>query len=103
MTDPDLLKKLFIPRQVVLNCYLKHKLSSESVNRRTCWSCGMELDFWEYCYQFKDNDIEKAIILWQDDRIEFYCCKCFTQKNLEKERSPKTKTIPVPSARHESL
>lgn len=79
----DLLKKLFVPRQKILNYYTNYHLSMNSIRQRICWRCGTELEFWDYCSQFNDDEIEQAITLWQDDRIEFYCCECFKLKETE--------------------
>lgn len=82
----DLLKKIFVPRQMVLYYYKKYGFSPDSFKKRICWECKDELDFWEFCSQFKDGELEHVIALWQNERIEFYCCKCFKQRESEKEQ-----------------
>ena len=99
----NLLKKLFVPRQKILNYYTNYHLSIDSIKQRACWRCGRELDFWDYCSQFDDDEIEQAITLWQDDRVEFYCCKCFKLKESELKNKTKVEAVPVSSSNYNTF
>jgi len=81
----DLIKKIFVPRYNLSIQSIKKRfnLSEDSIKERVCWECGAKLNFWDYCSEFKDDKLEKMIKLWQNDYIEFYCCKCFKIKKSE--------------------
>jgi len=58
------------------------------IRERTCWNCGVELDFHDYYKSNPQLTKTRALELWEHKNIEFYCCSCykFIKNNIEAEQ-----------------
>jgi hypothetical protein len=81
--NSELIKNIYIPRKSILEYFKKYDIAVNSIKLRVCWDCRENLDFWEYCDQFNEDKLSSMINLWQNNRIEFYCCKCYKLKKLD--------------------
>jgi len=87
--NPKLLKNIFVPNKKILMLFKIYGCSVNSLKQRECWNCHNKLDFWDYLSQFEEDEILRAIDLWQDNRIEFYCCECFELKMSDSKQTDK--------------
>ena len=78
-----IIKKIFIPRENLLDYYNENDIDSNSIKERFCWNCKRELDLMDYLSECSKKDYFYKLDLWQNDKIEFYCCACFKEKQIE--------------------
>ncbi|MFX1338137.1 MAG: hypothetical protein ACFFDK_05985, partial [Promethearchaeota archaeon] len=58
---------------------------NQKFKNRLCFHCKKYIDIGDYFVTNKSlYDIERLIQLWEDDRLEFYCCLCY-DRYLENE------------------
>lgn len=59
-----------------------------SLKERFCWNCGIKLDFQDFCSSNQDLKKSRAIELWSNENIEFYCCSCYKglRSDIESQR-----------------
>ncbi len=59
---------------------------------RVCWNCGAKLPFQDYFLTNPQLTKSRALKLWENDNIEFYCCSCYRiiKSSIETERRIET-------------
>jgi len=48
-----------------------------TLKERICWNCGIKLSFQDFFNSNQDLKKSRAIELWNNNNIEFYCCSCY--------------------------
>ena len=50
------------------------------MKERQCFRCGKILDFESFIKNVSLNDRDELTYLWENDYIEFFCCRCYIFK-----------------------
>ncbi len=79
LNNPDLWKKIQQLRELI-------KLEKDFKTRK-CWSCGKELNIYDFISDNIEFTPEYTLKLWQSNLLEFHCCECF--KNLKSDELKK--------------
>lgn len=53
--------------------------------KRKCFRCKRPIEFEEFYFKNKNISKQRLIDLWQNDKLQFYCCLCYDYINREKE------------------
>jgi hypothetical protein len=53
-----------------------YEAHQESHEGKVCWECKTPLNFWEFWEANKKLSEERAKELWEDPKVQFYCCRC---------------------------
>lgn len=64
-----------------------------NLKNRECWNCGIKLDFQDFCTSNQEMNKSRAIELWNNDRIEFYCCSCYKALRSDVETRQRSQEI----------
>ncbi|KKN34284.1 hypothetical protein LCGC14_0795140 [marine sediment metagenome] len=52
----------------------------ENLKKRVCWKCKNQLNFKHFCGSNKSLSLERAKDLWFNSNLEFFCCKCYIER-----------------------
>jgi hypothetical protein len=79
-------KKIFVVRQHYRHLKQPKKIDHLVIGldeERSCWQCTDRLDFEDFKKTNITFKLEELKRIWQDCRIQLYCCDCFNNKVVE--------------------
>jgi NAD-dependent SIR2 family protein deacetylase len=56
---------------------IKQKENSGIFKERKCWSCGSDLNIYDFLSDNIEFSAKQILSLWQSTILEFHCCECF--------------------------
>lgn len=84
----------------------------KDLKERVCWNCNAKLTFEDYFSSNSHLDKTRALELWENNNVEFYCCSCYriiksskeTERRIEKLKHQKEKIFEkVPRSQKEKI